>query len=125
MPLRLRGAAVGGLHDAGAAAGADDEAPPLLLQPLRPVGQPARELAAVLVVARHRERLLGRGTSPPASRARSSAASASSRERMRAEPKKTMVSLILKASKRCSRFQVLGQDAQRPGVPAAHEAALR
>src|SRR3546814_11528750 len=56
---RFRGAAVGRLHDAGPAAGADHEAAVVLGQALRPLGKAARQLAGGLVVARHLEIALG------------------------------------------------------------------
>ena len=44
---------------------ADEEAALLLPQPLRPLGQPPRQNAAILVVARHHQRLLRRGNVAP------------------------------------------------------------
>src|SRR5690606_32253821 len=54
-PLGLRGAAVGGLHDARATTGADHEAAAFTLQLLGPVGEAPRQFARGLVIARHVE----------------------------------------------------------------------
>ena len=51
-PLRLAGAAIGRLHDAGTAAGADDEATLLAVERLRPGRQAPGELPRRLVIDR-------------------------------------------------------------------------
>src|SRR5438067_4609802 len=56
----FRGARVSRLHDAGTAAGADDEAPVLAAQILRPFGQPPRQFARCLIVGREPQRRLRR-----------------------------------------------------------------
>src|SRR6516164_6062997 len=57
-PLRLGGAAVGRLHDAGTAAGTDDKAPLLAVELLRPCGQAPGKLSRRLVIDREPERRL-------------------------------------------------------------------
>src|SRR4051812_41118681 len=57
-PLRVRSAAIGRLHDARTATGADDEAPPLAVEPLRPGRQPLSELSRRLVIGRKPQRYL-------------------------------------------------------------------
>src|SRR5262252_1430057 len=53
-PARIRGAAIRGLHDAGAATGADEEAIVAGLERLRPFGDHAGQLASLAVVAAQR-----------------------------------------------------------------------
>src|SRR6185295_20073246 len=57
LAARLAGAAVGRLHDAGAAAGGDDEPMVLGLEAQGPGGEQAGQLARLLVVARPFHRL--------------------------------------------------------------------
>src|SRR6185295_13169336 len=57
LAAALAGAAVGGLHDAGAAARRHHEAVVLRLQRLRPRGEQPRQLARLLVVAGPLQRL--------------------------------------------------------------------
>src|SRR3984893_16638829 len=55
-PLRLASAAAGRLHNAGTAAGADDEAPLLAVELLRPRCQAPGQLSRALVIDREPER---------------------------------------------------------------------
>ena len=97
----LVGAAIGGLHDAGPAARADDEAVARFLERQAPFREQVRELARVLVVARPLAPPCGCASAPRRSRdprrvfgfvSRSSDRSAILRLLIRAEPKNTTVS---------------------------------
>ena len=98
LAARVGGAAVGGLHDAAAAARAHDAVADLRRKLHRPQRDEARQLARVVVVAAER---------PVGSQARGS------EEHDRAAD--------LLALERVQRLQVLGEDAQRPRVVAVEE----
>ena len=94
----LGGAAVGGLHDAAAAAGANDVAVRVRRQALRPGGDQARELARRVVVVA--ERTLGR--QPRGAEEHDRVANALALERVH-------------------RLEVFGEDAQRARIVAVEE----
>ena len=119
--LGLGGAAVGGLHDPRPAAGADDEPPALLLQALRPSGQPAGELAALLVVPGHPEVAFG-GLGVAAfgpRRLQPGLGVVVGDQPGRAEEHDGVADL--ERVEAGFGMEVLGKDAERPGVAAADE----
>ena len=127
-------AAIGRFHDAGAAAGADDEAVARRLERQAPLGQLVRELARVLVVARPLDRLaaaLQRGEVRRGPRVASRFAAARARARRRsrlctrAEPKNTTVSWMFCCLKPAERLEVLGEDPERPRIVALEELRRR
>src|SRR5271165_1883413 len=123
-PLRLGSAAIGGLHDAGAAAGADNKALLLLVELFRPLRQPLGKLSRGFVIDRQRERHLRR----------LDALSGSLRlgqhglcRLLRAQPRRPHKDdrvLDVVALEAIERLQILRQHPQRARIPAPQKAGV-
>ena len=119
--LGFRGAPVGGLHDARSAAGADDKAPGGVFQAFRPFGEAEGQLPGRFVIARHLQvqfRLFQVAAVGPGGlqcRLRLITRFAAGRP----EKDDGVADIIFR--KTGFRFQVFGQHAQGPGLPAFQE----
>src|SRR6202022_215768 len=123
-PVRPASAAIGGLHDAGTATGADDEAPLLAPELLRPGRQPLGKLARGLVIGREPQRHLRRLDALPCPL---SLGQRRPRRLLRAQPRRpheddgVLDSMALEA---IERLQVFCEDAQSARILAPQEAGV-
>ena len=123
-PFRLGSAAIGGLHDAGTAAGADDKALLLLAELLRPFCQPLGELSRGFVIDRQRERHLRRldALSGPLRLGQHGLC-----RLLRAQPRRPHKDdrvLDVVALEAIERLQILRQHPQRARIPASQKAGV-
>src|SRR5262249_23281458 len=127
LPAAFAGAAVGGLHDPGAAARRDDETVILRLQRLGPRREQPRELARLLVVARPLDRLAAASQlflvgavrvldAPRAQTLERAFGPLAAADARRAEEDDRVLDFLLPES--AQRLQVLGQDPDRSRLRA-------